>query len=46
MLKTGIDGYKGYKIANKNRIKFTITREASDASQTKSKIFGDIEAQM
>lgn len=46
MLKAGIGKYAtGYTMANKNGIDFFETREASNASQTKAKIFG-VEAQM
>lgn len=45
MLKTSIGKYAGYKMAN-NGIDFSVTRKASDPSLAKSKIFGDIEAQM
>ena len=44
MLKTSIEKYAGYKMA-KNGINFSVTREASNASRTKGKIFG-VEAQM
>lgn len=46
MLKTSIGKYAGYKMANKDGIDFSVTtREASNASQAKEKIFG-VEAQM
>lgn len=47
MLKTSIGKYAaGYTMANKNGIDFSVTRKASDPLLAKSKIFGDIEAQM
>ena len=45
MLKTSIGQYAGYTMANNNGIDFSVIREASNASQTKAKIFG-VEAQM
>ena len=44
MLKASIGKYAGYKMAN-NGIDFSVIRGASNASQTKAKIFG-VEAQM
>lgn len=46
MLKASIEGYTGYKMANKKGVNFIGRREASDVSITKSKIFGENEAQM
>ena len=44
MLKARIEKYAGYKMAKKG-IDFSVIREASNASQTKDKIFG-VEAQL